>query len=173
MTHGKIFFFHCWLLFKHLLCFLCFSGNLSLTYKPATFKTYLTMTSHLYTTISSCLFPIGCLNIISNLNCLKSNTLFSLKISLFLEIFFSVDGEIILVQILWFLLDLSLSAWTPISYPIWLSLPLTATFHPPILKFSFLSSFFSFFFCLTIFWTSDLFADPGINQLIFSLRFCL
>lgn len=88
MTHGKIFFFHCWLLFKRLLCFLCFFGNLSLTYKPATFKTYLTVTSHLYTTISSCLFPIGCLNIISNLNCLKSNTLFSLKISLFLEIFF-------------------------------------------------------------------------------------
>lgn len=121
----KIFFFYCWLLFKHLLCIFCFFGNLSLTYKPVTFKTYLTVTPHLYTTISSCLLPIGCLNIISNLNCLKSNTLFSLQISLFLEIFFSVDGEIILVQILGFLLDLSPSAWTPVNCPIWSSLPLT------------------------------------------------
>lgn len=124
-------------------------------------ETYLTLTLHLTTNNSSCLLPLGCLSIISNLSCLKSNTMFFLKISPFLEIF-SVNGKIIWFK-LTFLLDSSLSANH--NCQIWSSPPLTATLYLPR---SYLLSFFlsPYSVLLTIFWTSDVFTDLRVCALI-------
>lgn len=153
---------------------ICFASSafsriclLHLSYWPL--KTYLTLTLHLTSNNSSCLLPLGCLNMISNLSCLKSNIVFPLKFSPFLEIFFSVNGEIFLVQTY-------ISPW----------LFSLSTSHNPLpdmvrstfdsyhistqILFSFLFPFI--FFCLTIFWTSDVLTDLRVCPLFLSSRFC-
>ena len=73
-------------MFKHLFCILCFFRTLFITCKFFTSKTYLTLTFHVSTSISSWFLPLWCLTIFS-LSCLKSNALVFHKESRFLKSF--------------------------------------------------------------------------------------